>query len=547
MTDVGVVQVLSPAGSLDTSVAISPSAEIYNYGIAPATFYTFCLIRTNADSTVYRDSLKLTNLPIGADTTLTFPDWPKPHAEGNYTARCSTALAGDADPANDTLTSAFAITTTLPEAHWVSRYPMLVGAKVKNVKDGGSLAWGKENSPNDTGYIYAFKGNGTYEFYRYNTASNFWAHLDSIPAYNIHTKKKAVKKGAALAVGGDGKVYAIKGNNCYDFWQYDPTMPQGTRWTEKPDALGPKAIKEGTGLAAVTISYADQTDTNYIYLLKGSGTWEFYRYNIQADAWETMGTAPNGNSNKPFKNGSCLTYDRQGTIYALKAGYNEFFAYSVSGQTWESYDTMPKISPPGTAKKKVKDGAGIAYAGRVVYALKGDNTNEFWKFDLNDRLWSTVEPLPTGPKKVKAGGALCAAPDLHRLYALRGNNTLEFWEYGPVPSDLFAPSSLRELKSVQTQSALRSSQFALRVAPNPFTSSANPSISYSLPRAGNITLALYDVSGRLVSTIAKGYHPAGSYSSELTANSLQQKLAAGIYILRLDSKGCQTTEKLVIE
>jgi hypothetical protein len=377
--------------------------------------------------------------------------------------------------------------------------------------------------------------------------SGFWSPLDSIPAYNALTKKKAVKKGASLAVGGDGKVYAIKGNSCYDFWQYDPTMPSGTRWTEKADALGPKPIKEGSGLAAVTVEYPDQTDTNYIYLLKGSGTFEFYRYNIQTGAWQSLADAPGGNSTKPFKDGSCLTYDRGDTIYALKATYNEFFAYSISGGTWQTRDTMPKISPPGTAKKKVKAGAGVAYSGRAVYALKGDNTNEFWLYNCNDLKWYTDDPMPTVTKKVNGGGALCLAPDVQSLFALRGNNTLEFWEYGPVPIDLFSFSTRPEPKDIQSQSEVRSPQFALGITPDPFTSSLNPLISYSLPVAGNITLALYDVSGRLVCSIARGYHSAGSYSCSLLATHCS--LASGVYVLRLssDAEGSPLCRKLVIE
>ena len=77
------------------------------------------------------------------------------------------------------------------------------GGKNKNVKDGGALAYAAKPRPRptDTGYVYAFKGNNTYEFYRYNTITNAWVSRDSIPAFDRLCKKKAVKKGAALVVG----------------------------------------------------------------------------------------------------------------------------------------------------------------------------------------------------------------------------------------------------------------------------------------------------------------------------------------------------------
>ncbi len=50
---------------------------------------------------------------------------------------------------------------------------------------------------------------------------------------------------------------------------------------------GAKALKEGVSQAAVG---------EFIYLLKGSGTGEFYRFNTTSLVWETMASAPNGAS-----------------------------------------------------------------------------------------------------------------------------------------------------------------------------------------------------------------------------------------------------------
>jgi hypothetical protein len=89
------------------------------------------------------------------------------------------------------------------------------------------------------------------------------------------------------------------------------------------------------------------------------------------------------------------------------------------------------------------------------------------------------------------------------------------------------------------------SAFGIQVSPNPANNAMT--VHYTLPASGPIMISLYDIAGKLVSTLVNGCHPAGSYSSQLTANSSRQKLSAGVYILRLDSDGLRAVEKLIIE
>ena len=157
-----------------------------------------------------------------------------------------------------------------------------------------------------------------------------------------------MKKGACLA-GTDSKVFAAKGGGTNEFWVFDPAQAAGFRpgpnqssgsgheatiasypWTQLadvPSGTGPKptTIKEGSGLV--------EDGARSLYLLKGSGTFEFYRYFEAGDSWHRLGDAPGGKSTKPFKNGSALTFDPDNNrIYCVKGSYNEFSAYDVGGQ-----------------------------------------------------------------------------------------------------------------------------------------------------------------------------------------------------------------------
>jgi hypothetical protein len=415
------------------------------------------------------------------------------------------------------------------------------GPKNKNVKDGGCIAY----KPDSTGeYVYALKGNGRYEFYRYNITGNTWDTKESIPAVGRSGRKKAVKKGAAIATSrpnflggceGTSELMATKGNSTLEWWKYDPTL-SGTPtypWTQMADIpTGAKTVREGAG--AVRIPFRD---TMCEFFLKGSGTQEFYKHNDGTDAWERMTDAPLGASGKAWKNGSAIAYDSiNQTIYALKGSYNELHAYDVATNTWTQKASLPLIGSGGR-KKKVKDGAGLAYLGGKLYAQKGGNTREFWIYDIAANAWTQTEDMPVGGgKNVKGGGAITASRS--SIYSFKGNNTLEFYSYTPATFNAWptAGGSSTELSSLSPPSA-----YALSITPNPFSGAAT--ITYSLPQAGNTTLKLYDVTGKLVTTLVQGYHTAGSSSFVVHGSSF----ARGIYLLKFESEGNTTTSKLIVE
>ena len=159
MSDVGVTQIVAPSGAIETSAAVTPVATVHNYGILPATFQVFCRIQTETDPVVFIDTSQVSGLPGDSDRTVTFRTRDKPHPEGDYLTRCSTAMAADAVHDNDTLSRRFSITATPPIPVWAALTPVPTAAKVKNVKDGGALVYGREASDaDDTGYVLRLQG-----------------------------------------------------------------------------------------------------------------------------------------------------------------------------------------------------------------------------------------------------------------------------------------------------------------------------------------------------------------------------------------------------
>ncbi|MDD2891026.1 MAG: M4 family metallopeptidase [bacterium] len=76
--------------------------------------------------------------------------------------------------------------------------------------------------------------------------------------------------------------------------------------------------------------------------------------------------------------------------------------------------------------------------------------------------------------------------------------------------------------------------------PNPFSKSTN--ISYYLPTATNVSLKLYDISGRCVKTLVNEIKKLGHYTSEINS----EKLKSGIYFAKFQAGDFRKTQKLVL-
>lgn len=75
---------------------------------------------------------------------------------------------------------------------------------------------------------------------------------------------------------------------------------------------------------------------------------------------------------------------------------------------------------------------------------------------------------------------------------------------------------------------------ALRASPNP--ASLATTLSYTLPRAGHVTLVLQDIQGRRVTTLVDAEESAGGHSIPWTARAAGgSRVAPGVYLARLET------------
>lgn len=210
--------------------------------------------------------------------------------------------------------------TAPPESiGWKKLQNITPGAK--NPKDGsGLVAVMKSGNP----YIFAMKGSRTSEFYLYDIGNNTWASVKNPPTGP--SGKAGYKKGSCLCYNENDIAYALKGNYG-DFFSYSLN---GDSWHQlrQYDAKffinrdgKKKKVKDGAGLLYYN---------NFIYMLKGGNTREFWKYDIAQDSWIQMGPA----------------------------------------ELWDI---------PAGGGKKVKGGGALSMLGEDFYAAKGANTPEFYK------------------------------------------------------------------------------------------------------------------------------------------------------------------------
>ncbi|GEM_PF-2002166 len=489
-TDIQMFQIQAPSGTVDTGTVVTPRARWWNRSTNQADFVAYFQLFNASGNRVYFESLVVNGLQGHRDTILYFPATRISGAPGLWRARCSTFCLSDTSPENDTLSVNFTV-RALPNwpYGWKEVRSMPLSPSNKGPGDG---AWLTQKKVSGNRYIYALKGNKTGDFYLYDPIGDTWRQLKPMP---LGSDGKPPRRGSVGVAGGD-YIYATNGNNTLGFWRYSLVRDTWEQLKDIPSNSG-KRVKAGTDMVYIK---RPQTDTGYVYLLKGY-TDEFYRYNTISGEWDTLAPAPLTVSGRRWDRGSWIVYSKVGQnyyIYAHKAKIHELWKYDVLGDSWfsQQLNGMPYQSRLTGRFKKSRDGSAGAWYDGAIYALKGGNTCEFWRYDAGDDYWDELDTIPQAGfagrrRRVKGGGDIVLYED-GAFFALKGGKSPELWRYLLV--DTVFTGSLKG-SNAMTNSASEVNCPDIVIFPNPLVGRL---MHLQLNVFQSALVKVYDVTGRAV-------------------------------------------------
>ena len=177
---------------------------------------------------------------------------------------------------------------------------------------------------------------------------------------------------------------------------------------------------------------------------------------------------------------------------------------------------------------------GVNIGGRAVKIGLGGGDS--LAVDLADKRWQTVEiPLST----------LSAAKPSFEVDAVKISGYLKGVAH---IADLVLVAAAPPIDTAVREAQVNARPAAFNLAqnfPNPFNQSTV--IRIDLDTKAEVELAVYNIAGQKVATLAQGLYPSGTYTFTWDGRNIQgAELASGVYCYRLRANGREQTRKLIL-
>ncbi len=185
------------------------------------------------------------------------------------------------------------------------------------------------------------------------------------------------------------------------------------------------------------------------------------------------------------------------------------------------------------------------FFGKVLAVSIGTRTVSIWlgggdslAVDLVDKRWQTVEiPLST-----------LGVPDADSSFEIDSVRIFGYLKEVAYIADLVLVAATPPIDTAVHEAQVSARPAAFHLAqnfPNPFNQSTT--IRIDLEARAKVELAVYNIAGQKVATLAQGPYPSGAYTFTWDGRDTHgAELASGVYCYRLRANGREQTHKLIL-
>jgi len=389
---------------------VNPKVLVKNIGTSTESFLTIFNI-FDSKSLIYIDTLEVIDLLPATSCTLSFDEWIAPQY-GTYSVKAWTTLDNDFNRANDTCWQSLEVSIPAPIL----------------------LSPSNGSATNNTTVLFDWTDVMGATRYNFQVLNN----IDTILP-NSHYGPINFPEG--------NYNWQVRGGNQTQWGFWSQTYSFTIDITPPPVPILVNPVQNCTifGPNPYFIWYSN-TDA-FIYNLI---VYSSYDTIINITLTDTTCISTNS-----FGNGQYFWKVRCQDRATNWSGFSQPRSFFVYYAVWFQKADFPEYY----TGRIVKDGGCLASAGNKLYALKGNNTSEFYVYDITTNQWSSRCSIPFSirdsvliRRRVKAGAALVYTDSL--IYAIKGNNTKEFWVYYPNSDTWVSKTPIPSRHSLREGSSL---------------------------------------------------------------------------------------------
>lgn len=387
-----------------------------------------------------------------------------------------------------------------------------------------------------------------------------WQQVGNFPAGHIITALEADGNGTIFAATASGFIFKSNDNNTWT--HINPSVKTGVVWMLKymPDGTLFAASQTGvwkganngtswtqTSLSGKDVRTIKADDDGIIY----AGTWGFGVFTSN-DMGANWAEANNGFDNHLIVTGITVapggvvfasTYDG-GVFKSVDQGAHWVEASPTYKYIWTLSSTTDGVLFAGTygdgLYKSENNGSTwtkTTFPGLFVFEMRIDNDNNIYATSYSGGVFRSTDKGSTWTN-VGLGGfglsSLLVVPN-----GAKGQSAGALIYSGTASGGVYmAASNVMGIEGGMNQVP---TEFDLgQNYPNPF----NPStmINVAIPKAGNYSMQVFDITGQVVTTLMEGNYEPGNFKVEFNA----QNIPSGIYFYRLTGDNVNLVKKMIL-